>query len=62
MNTVESFFYISIGGIIGGIVTILLKYAYKSKCNTVNLCCGLIQYNRNVQEEVKEDINHPQEI
>jgi hypothetical protein len=42
-----------------GVVVALLRYVYKSKCTTVNICFGLIKYDRNIEEEVKEDITHP---
>ena len=28
-----------------------MQYCYKSKCNKINLCCGLIHIDRNIQAE-----------
>jgi hypothetical protein len=28
-----------------------MQYCYKSKCNKINLCCGLIYIDRNIQAE-----------
>ena len=29
----------------------IMQYCYKSKCNKINLCCGLIYIDRNIQAE-----------
>jgi hypothetical protein len=29
----------------------IMQYCYKSKCNKINLCCGLIHIDRNIQAE-----------
>jgi hypothetical protein len=42
---------------ISGFVLMVLKYCYKSKCSTVDLCC--IKITRNIEAEVKEDIEAP---
>jgi hypothetical protein len=60
ISAVESFFWITMGGIIVGVVTLCLKFGYKSKCVDVNLCYGLIKYTRNTEEEFKEDMAHPE--
>lgn len=37
-------------------VTATALYLYKSKCSNVKLCCGLIEVERDVVDEVKSDI------
>lgn len=37
--------------IMSGIIGLLLRYAFKSKCDTVNLCCGFIQIHRDIDKE-----------
>lgn len=34
---------------------LVVRYAYKSKCTKVNLCC--FSYERNIAEEVREDMH-----
>jgi hypothetical protein len=29
----------------------IMQYCYKSKCNKINLCCGMIHIDRNIQAE-----------
>jgi hypothetical protein len=29
----------------------IMQYCYKSKCNKIDLCCGLIHIDRNIQAE-----------
>ena len=37
-----------------GFILVALKYCYKSKCSEINLCC--IRITRNVEAEIKNDI------
>jgi hypothetical protein len=39
---------------LSGFVLMALKYCYKSKCSEINLCC--LKITRNVEAEVKEDL------
>ena len=34
----------------------LFLYLYKSKCSNVKLCCGLLEVERDVVDEVKSDM------
>lgn len=49
-------FYISIATICGGLITLIIKYLLRSKCSNVNLCFGLININRDIEAEVKEEL------
>ena len=40
-------------GSISGIVMLMLKLCFKSKCSHVNLCCGLMKIKREVQFETE---------
>jgi hypothetical protein len=35
----------------------LFLYLYKSKCNNVKLCCGLVEIERDVVDEIKSDMS-----
>jgi hypothetical protein len=37
------------------IITNVFQYCYKSKCEKINLCCGLINIDRDVNREDKND-------
>jgi hypothetical protein len=47
-------FFITAGTMLFGFMGILLRYAFLSKCDNVNLCCGLIKIHRVVQ--IEEDL------
>lgn len=34
-----------------GIVGLLIKVSFKSKCSDIGLCCGLIKIKRNIEAE-----------
>lgn len=38
-----------------GIIGLTVRYCFKSKCEDVNLCFGLIKIHRNTSDEIKED-------
>jgi hypothetical protein len=52
----NSVFFISIATIITGSLGLCLKYTLRSKCEHLNLCCGLIEINRRVDLEVQEEM------
>jgi hypothetical protein len=50
---------ISIGA---GVVVMIIKICFKSKCSDVSICYGLIHVERNVLQEIEEqkiDNSHP---
>jgi len=46
---------ISLATICSGVVMLIIRTCYKSKCSHISLCKGLVDIERNVQEEVRED-------
>lgn len=68
IETYDAVFFISIATIIVGAFGVSVKYCLKSKCEHLNLCCGLLVIDRRVdletQEEMKEiemGLNHDEE-
>lgn len=55
-NEFGATFWLSAGAVVVGLVSMLAKYAYKSKCENFSLCCGLIKVHRDIQSELKEDL------
>ena len=45
-----------------GFLGLLLKYSFKSKCDSVNLCCGCIKVHREVSKEEPEIRNEKVDI
>jgi len=41
-------------GIGTGFLGLMLRYAFKSKCDRVNLCCGFVNIHREVEQEEKD--------
>ncbi len=37
-----------------GLLALLVKYSFKSKCSDVSLCCGLITIHRDINQEIEE--------
>lgn len=49
-----------------GVLGVCVRYAFKSKCRNVQLCCGLITIDRDTEAEVKAEAlelgqQHPQQ-
>ena len=49
-------FWTSFYGFGGGFILAVIALAYKSKCQTVNLCFGCLEIHRNVEVELQEDM------
>lgn len=43
---------ISIAGI--GLVALMIRYSFRSKCSDVSLCFGLIHIQRDIEQEIEE--------
>lgn len=43
---------ISIAGM--GLIGLIVRYAFRSKCSDVSLCFGLIQIKRDITQEIEE--------
>lgn len=37
-----------------GLLALVVKYGFKSKCSDVSLCCGLITIHRDIDQEIEE--------
>ena len=37
-----------------GLLALLIKYSFKSKCSDVSLCFGLIHIQRDIEQEIEE--------
>ena len=40
--------------ILSGALTMMMKMCFKSKCDKVELCCGILKIHREIKEEEKE--------
>jgi hypothetical protein len=56
MDTEQQIFWTSFYTFAGGFVLALFAIAYKSKCDKVNLCWGMIDIHRAVDIELQEDV------
>ena len=57
---IDAYFWLSVLTIFIGGVGVIVRYSYKSKCSSVDLCC--IKIVRNIETEEREDIEemrHP---
>ena len=53
-NTFDAVFWITISTLVCGSFGLVIRYCLKSKCDNVNLCCGLIAIHRDIPSELKE--------
>ena len=37
-----------------GLLALLIKYSFKSKCSDVSLCFGLVHIQRDIEQEIEE--------
>ena len=47
---IDSYFYLTLATIFFGGVGLITRYAYKSKCSRVDICCLKIERNIEVKE------------
>lgn len=47
---------VALATLCSGVVGLVVTYTFKSKCNKVNCCFGLLVVDRNIEEETKEEI------
>jgi hypothetical protein len=63
MVSMSEVFYVGLYTALIGFTLSIARYAYKSKCSKIDVCC--IKIERNTEAEVKEDIleieRHPEE-
>lgn len=55
-NTFDAVFFITITTIITGSFGLALKFCLKSKCENFSCCYGLMEIERNVDIEAREEI------
>ena len=56
-ETYNDVFFISIGTTIFLFLGTLVKYGFRSKCDNIELCYGLIKVHRRVELESSDDDN-----
>ena len=56
IDTYDAVFFISLATILVGAFGVSVKYCLKSKCEHLNLCCGLLVIDRRVDLEVQEEM------
>ena len=52
-NEFNGMFFLSIGTLFCTSITLLIRFCYKSKCSSVELCC--LKIKRDTEIEFKED-------
>ena len=55
----DSVLIISLATIFSGIAVLALKLCFKSKCSDVNVCFGVLQFQRDVSLENEIEIQEP---
>jgi len=56
IQTYDGVFFISLATILMGAFGVSVKYCLKSKCEHLNLCCGLLVIDRRVDLEIQEEM------
>lgn len=51
MDPTLTYGLVSIGA---GVIVLLIKYGFKSKCSDVSLCFGMIHIQRDIKQEIEE--------
>jgi len=54
MELSESF-YINIVSLFIGLIVLIIRYIYRSKCNEFNICFNLFSFKRDVKAELEID-------
>ena len=55
MAQLSELFYSNLVIGVSGLILALAAIFYRSKCDKVNICCGLIQIHRNIESELQND-------
>jgi hypothetical protein len=50
---IDSVFLLSVVTIFSGIIGLIIRYTFRSKCSNINCCFGLCQIKRDIQREVE---------
>ena len=51
---IDSYFWLTLATIVFGGIGLITRYAYKSKCSRVDICC--LKIERDIETEEREDI------
>lgn len=54
------FFLSTAAATLVGVIGLILRYCYKIKCEDTTLCCNLIAFHRNVNDELRVDLQQMQ--
>jgi hypothetical protein len=60
-NIFDDTFWLTLAGIIVGVLGILIRYCFLSKCDNVSICFGILKVHRAVELElpnIEEDIQN----
>jgi hypothetical protein len=57
MDTFNAAFFITVGSLVIGFLTLAIKYCLKSKCQDFNCLWGMIKIIRNVQLETQIELS-----
>ena len=62
-NTFDAVFFTGIATMVVGLCGLAIKYGFASKCDNVQLCCGLLKIHRsvNLEVDVVDDESHTKE-
>lgn len=55
-QTFDSVFFLGVLGATAGVVGLCLKNCVRTKCNSIDLCCGFLKIERDVGAETREEI------
>lgn len=55
-QTFDGIFWMSLATLISGSVAFGIRYCLKMKCEQIKCCCGCISIKRNIELEVKEEM------
>ena len=58
MTELSELFYSNLVIGVSGLILALGALFYRSQCDKVNICCGLIQIHRNIESEIENDRTH----
>jgi len=56
IDTFDAVFWITISTLVCGSFGLVVRYCLKSKCDNINLCCGLINIHRDVKAELEQEL------
>jgi hypothetical protein len=56
IDTFDAVFWITISTLVCGSFGLVVRYCLKSKCDNINICCGLVNVHRDVKLEAEEEM------